>query len=168
MTPPGGLGVERSMPASFNASELATAMCPQVRVSKIGCSVRKMAAFGQKCFVVAHARDPTARWFAGSPFGKALDDGRNVGCDMNAHIDQMGQEQAQPTDMNMGVVEAGNQRAPCQINLFGVGTVESGEFADSSNATVVVGQHSFGVGKVWIDGVDGAVVEEFHTRLDCL
>ena len=36
MTPPGGFGVSREMPASFNAAELATPMWPQQRPSQTG------------------------------------------------------------------------------------------------------------------------------------
>ena len=68
----------------------------------------------------------------------------------------------------MRVVEAWNQHTTSEIDMFGVGSVKIGEFADCGDATLVISEHCFGIGKIGVDGMNRAVIEEFHDLLSAV
>ena len=83
---------------------------------------------------------------------------------MNAHVHELRQEQPQPRDVDVGVVEAGDQRAPGQVNAFDAGLLQVVEVAHAVDAAVVADQDGFGRGVAVVHRVDGTVEKEAHNN----
>jgi hypothetical protein len=80
-----------------------------------------------------------------------------------AGADLCSEQQTHLPDMDMGIVEAGDKRAPGEVNAARAGGrsgFDFGQRANSTDASIVADEDSFGHREVGIYGVDDAIVEE--------
>ena len=119
----------------------------------------QVAALGQLHLVVANAFDPAAHRLRLRAHGQAVDDRRDIRRNVDACIDQACQQHAQPQHMHVGVIEAGDQRMPSQVDMAHPRALQCGARAKCGDAAVVADQHRLGVGQAGINGVDDPVGE---------